>query len=87
MLIKVKKKKYDFQKELMTNLPQQYQIETEKKTKEMDQKINQLLNIMGDSKQMISTVGNVRDILNTDINSSINKNVEESEKIAKESLG
>ncbi len=79
-----KEKKYDFQKELMTNLPQQYQIETEKKTKEMDQKINQLLNIMGDSKQMISTVGNVRDILNTDINSSINKNVEESEKIAKE---
>jgi hypothetical protein len=63
-----KDKDYDFQKELMKNLPQQYQIESEQKTKAMDQKMDQLLGMLGNSKEIISTVDNVRDILNTDIN-------------------
>lgn len=66
-----KEKKYDFQSELMKNLPQQYQIESDKKNKEMDQKMDQLMNMIGNGKEMISTVGNVRDILNTNVNESL----------------
>ena len=57
-----KEKKYDFQKELMTNLPQQYQIESDKKTKEMDQKMDKLMDMIGNGKEIVNTVGNVRDI-------------------------
>uniref|UniRef100_A0A6C0BSZ4 Uncharacterized protein n=1 Tax=viral metagenome TaxID=1070528 RepID=A0A6C0BSZ4_9ZZZZ len=57
------KKEFDFQKELFKNLPQQYKIENDSKTKEMDHKMDQLLNVLGNGKELISTVGNVRDIL------------------------
>ena len=64
-------KKYAFQKELMTNIPQQYQIEREKKTKEMDQKMDKLMDMIGNGKEIVDTVENVRDILTTDINKSL----------------
>ena len=60
-----KTKQYDFQKELMKNLPQQYKVENDEKTKVMDQKMDQLLGILG-NQHLASTVGNVRDILNVD---------------------
>ena len=55
----------------MTNLPQQYQIESDKKTKEMDQKMDKLMDMIGNGKEIVNTVGNVRDILTTDINKSL----------------
>jgi len=57
------KKEFDFQKELLKNLPQQYKLENESKTKEIDHKMDQLLSVLGNGKELISTVGNVRDIL------------------------
>ena len=57
------KKEFDFQKELLKNLPQQYKNENEPKTNEMDKKMDQLLNVLGNGNELISTVGNVRDIL------------------------
>lgn len=67
-----KKKEYDFQAELMKNLPQQYKGELEDKNKVMDQKMDQLLNLFGPGQQLASTVGNVRDILNTELDKSAN---------------
>ena len=67
-----KKKEYDFQAELMKNLPQQYKGELEDKNKVMDQKMDQLLNLFGPGQQLASTVGNVRDILNTELDTSAN---------------
>lgn len=61
------KKEYDFQAQLMKNLPQQYKTETDEKNKVMDQKMDQLLNLMGAGQQLASTVGNVKDLLDVSV--------------------
>ena len=68
---KKNKNEYDFQAELIKNLPQQYKGELEEKNKVMDQKMDQLLNFLGTGDKLASTVGNVRDILNTDLDKSL----------------
>jgi hypothetical protein len=80
------KKEFDFQKELLKNLPQQYKIENEPKTNEMDKKMDQLLNVLGNGNELISTVGNVRDILKEpDISVEVKKSEDQKEsKIKKE---
>ena len=67
---KGKKKEFDFQQELIQNLPSQYKKEVEVKNDVMDHKMDKLLGLLGEN-QLVSTVGNVRDILNTDINTGI----------------
>ena len=49
----------------------------------MDHKMDKLLGLLGEN-QLVSTVGNVRDILNTDINSSIEIEKNEDSKKKKE---
>lgn len=68
---KDKKKDYDFQTELMKNLPQQYKLETDEKNKMMDHKMDQLLNLMGTGQQLASTVGNVKDVLQSELDTSL----------------
>jgi len=69
---KGKKKTFDFQGELMGNLPQQYKHETDEKNKVMDKKMDQLLGMLG-NHQLIDTVGNVRDMLNETNETTENK--------------
>ena len=73
---------FDFQTELMKNLPQQYKGDPNEINKErdnkMDQKMNQLLGILG-NQQLASTVGNVKDILNGNNTETKTKNKEDNE--------
>ena len=59
---KEKKKEFDFQQELIQNLPSQYKKEVELKNDVMDQKMDKLLGLLG-NEQLASNVGNVKDIL------------------------
>ena len=62
---KEKKKEFDFQQELIQNLPSQYKKEVELKNDVIDQKMDKLLGLLG-NEQLASTVGNVTDILSSD---------------------
>ncbi|MCH2387841.1 MAG: DUF4231 domain-containing protein, partial [Opitutales bacterium] len=59
---KGKKNEFDFQQELIQNLPSQYKKEVELKNDVMDQKMDKLLGLLG-NEQLASNVGNVKDIL------------------------
>ena len=63
---KGQEKEYDFQKELLANLPQQYKAQTDQKTFEVDQKMNKLLGLLESGEKLSSTIGNVKDILNVE---------------------
>ena len=68
---KGKKKEFDFQQELIQNLPSQYKKEVEVKNDVMDHKMDKLLGLLGEN-QLVSTVGNVRDILQSDTSIEVN---------------
>tara|TARA_B100000214_G_C23957662_1_gene623675 strand:+ start:1288 stop:2112 length:825 start_codon:yes stop_codon:yes gene_type:complete len=75
---KEKKKEFDFQQELIQNLPSQYKKEVEVKNDIMDQKMDKLLGLLG-NEQLTSAVGNVKDILASDASVEIQSSIEDKE--------